>query len=63
MDVGLEVSCPMCGGLIEAADKDELIRLSQLHTLDAHRYNVPAEHVLAAMMPGDIDPDQGEDAQ
>jgi hypothetical protein len=57
MDAGLEVSCPMCGGLIEATDKDEL------HTLDAHRYNVPAEHVLAAMTPGDIDPDQGEDVQ
>ncbi|MFI1758021.1 hypothetical protein [Streptomyces sp. NPDC020571] len=63
MAVGLEVSCPMCGGLIEAADKDELIRLSQLHTVDAHRYNVPAEHVLASMAPGDTEPGQGEDAQ
>lgn len=63
MDAGLEVSCPMCGGLIEATDKDELIRLSQLHTLDAHCYNVPAEHVLAAMTPGDIDPGQGEDVR
>lgn len=56
MGVCLEVSCPMCGGLIEATDQEELIRLSQLHTLDAHRYHVPAEHVLAAMTPGDIDP-------
>lgn len=24
---------------------------------------VPAEHVLDAMTPGDIDPDQGEDLQ
>ncbi|WP_228004080.1 hypothetical protein [Amycolatopsis sp. YIM 10] len=59
----LEVSCPMCGGLIEATGQDELIRLSQLHTLDAHRYNVPAEHVLAAMTPGDSDPGQEEDVQ
>ncbi|WP_211269104.1 hypothetical protein [Saccharothrix syringae] len=63
MDAGLEVSCPMCGGLIEAADEDELIRLSQLHTLDAHRYNVPAEHVLAAMTPGDFGSDRGEDVR
>ncbi|MEU8709983.1 hypothetical protein [Streptomyces sp. NPDC048565] len=63
MAVGFEVSCPMCGGLIEATDEDDLIRLSQLHTIDAHRYSVPAEHVLAAMTPGDIDPDQREDVQ
>ncbi|MFD2467783.1 hypothetical protein [Amycolatopsis silviterrae] len=59
--MGLEVSCPMCGGLIEAAGKDDLIRLAQLHTRDAHRYDVPAEHVVAAMTPGEADPGRGED--
>jgi pyochelin biosynthesis protein PchC len=50
MDALLEVSCPMCGGLIEAPNEDELVRLSRLHTLDAHHYDVPAEHVLTAMV-------------
>jgi hypothetical protein len=41
--------CPLCGGIIEAGDQAELIRLAKLHTLDAHGYDVPAEHVLSSM--------------
>jgi hypothetical protein len=44
-----EVVCPMCGGIITAPDENELIRVARLHTLDAHRYDVPAEHVLRSM--------------
>jgi hypothetical protein len=45
----IEVICPMCGGLIEAVGEAELIRLAKLHTLDAHGYDVPSEHVLSSM--------------
>ncbi len=41
------VECPVCGGIIEAESLDEVARLARLHTLDAHQYDVPAEHVLA----------------
>jgi predicted small metal-binding protein len=44
-----EVVCPMCGGIVEASNETELIRLAKLHTLDAHGYDVPAEHVLSSM--------------
>lgn len=43
-----EVLCPMCGGLIEADDDEGLVRLAQEHTIDAHGYRVPPEHVLQA---------------
>jgi len=56
----LEVTCPICGGLIEALDQAELIRRSRRHTLDAHQYDVPAEHLLAAMLPVEPDPDRGD---
>jgi predicted small metal-binding protein len=42
-----EVVCPVCGGIVQAPSEKELIRLAKLHTLDAHGYDVPAEHVLA----------------
>jgi hypothetical protein len=48
-----EVVCPICGGIIEAPDESELIRLAKLHTLDAHGYDVPAEHVLSSMEDAD----------
>jgi predicted small metal-binding protein len=41
------VECPVCGGLIEAADDEEVVRLAALHTRDAHAYDVPADHVRA----------------
>jgi pyochelin biosynthesis protein PchC len=44
-----EVVCPACGGIVEARNEKELVRLAKLHTLDAHGYDVPAEHVLTYM--------------
>jgi predicted small metal-binding protein len=43
-----EVLCPACGGIVEAETLDELISLSKEHTRDAHRYDIPEEHVVAA---------------
>lgn len=43
-----EVTCPACGGLVEATDDAELIALANEHTRDAHGYSVPADHVLCA---------------
>jgi enoyl-CoA hydratase/carnithine racemase len=43
-----EVSCPACGALIEAPDDGALVRLAREHTRDAHGYEIPTEHVLAA---------------
>jgi hypothetical protein len=43
-----EVICPACGALVEAGDDDELIVRARQHTLDAHHYDIPPEHVRAA---------------
>ena len=43
-----EVICPACGAIVEARDDEELVRRAREHTLDAHAYDIPAEHVLAA---------------
>ncbi len=43
-----EVICPACGALIEASTDGELVRSARAHTLDAHGYEIPTEHVLAA---------------
>ena len=43
-----EVICPACGALVEGEDDDELVARARQHTLDAHDYDIPAEHVLAA---------------
>jgi len=45
----LEVACPACGAIVEAADEDELCQRAGEHTVEAHRYVIPREHVLAAM--------------
>jgi hypothetical protein len=42
----MELSCPVCAGLVEAPDLEELIVLSQEHTLLEHAYELPREHVL-----------------
>jgi hypothetical protein len=42
----MAVSCPVCAGLVEAGDLEELIELAQEHTLLEHAYEVPREHVL-----------------
>lgn len=50
-----EVICPACGALIEASDDDELVQLAREHTVDAHAYEIPTEHVLAAAYDGDVE--------
>ena len=49
----VEVICPACGALVEAPDRDELIVRAREHTVDAHDYNIPAEHVLASAYESD----------
>ena len=41
----IEVTCPACGGLVEAPDIEELIVRAREHTIDAHGYDIPADHV------------------
>jgi hypothetical protein len=43
-----EVLCPACGALIDGGDDDALVANARRHTLDAHEYDIPYEHVLAA---------------
>ena len=47
----LEIECPLCGGIVEATDLDELVDLAVEHCVDAHRYRLPAEHARAAARP------------
>ena len=44
-----QVVCPLCGGFVEHDDPAELVRLAQMHTVDAHQYVVPIEHVLQSI--------------
>ena len=48
---GLELTCPACGALVEAPDEEEIVTRAREHTLDVHRYDIPASHVLAAVVP------------
>jgi hypothetical protein len=43
-----ELECPACGALIEDEDDDQLVASARLHTIDAHHYVVPEEHVRKA---------------
>ncbi|WP_157988088.1 DUF1059 domain-containing protein [Jiangella endophytica] len=43
-----EVICPACGALTEGTTDEELYEATRAHTVDAHRYDIPREHVLAA---------------
>lgn len=43
-----EVICPACGALVEGGNTDQLVERARRHTLDAHSYDIPTEHVLAA---------------
>lgn len=53
----LEVTCPACGAVVEAPDADELVVRAREHTIDAHRYVIPAQHVLdAAVRAGETGP-------
>jgi hypothetical protein len=47
----MELLCPACGALIEAEDIDLLIEAASQHTLRAHQYAVPAEHIRHAAQP------------
>ena len=48
-----EVICPACGALVEGRDDAELVTNARAHTLDAHDYDIPTEHVLAAAYDAD----------
>lgn len=51
----LELICPVCGALIEADDMPSMILLAREHTMDAHHYNIPDEHVIEAVRSGASD--------
>lgn len=51
--MSIEVVCPACGALVEAPDREELVLRAREHTLDAHAYNIPTEHVLASAYDSD----------
>jgi hypothetical protein len=46
---GKQVTCPLCGGIVEADSPEKLVELARRHTVLAHGYDVPAGHVIAAM--------------
>lgn len=54
-----EVICPACGALIEAADDEQLVAFAREHTIDAHAYDIPTEHVLSAAYDGDVGAERG----
>lgn len=41
-----EVMCPACGAIMEELDDERLVVAARAHTLDAHGYDIPREHVL-----------------
>jgi hypothetical protein len=43
-----ELICPACGALCEGETDDELFVAAREHTLDAHHYDIPREHVIAS---------------
>jgi hypothetical protein len=43
-----ELTCPACGALCEGGTDDELYAATREHTLDAHQYDIPREHVIAS---------------
>lgn len=50
---GKQVTCPLCGGIVEADSPEKLVELARRHTVMAHGYDVPADHVTAAMEDAD----------
>jgi len=42
------VICPACGAMMEAGDIGLLVEVAREHTLDAHNYDIPPEHVRQA---------------
>lgn len=51
----LELTCPVCGALIEADSMAELVEFAREHTLDAHQYDIPEAHVIEAVQSGTAD--------
>jgi hypothetical protein len=47
----LEIVCPLCGGIVESGDVDELVETAAEHCLQSHGYQLPREHALAAVHP------------
>jgi hypothetical protein len=47
-----EVECPACGAIIVGTDDDDLVTRAREHTVDAHGYLVPRDHVLERTVPG-----------
>lgn len=45
-----EVICPACGALTEGRTDHEVYQATLEHTLDAHDYNIPRDHVLASVV-------------
>jgi hypothetical protein len=54
----VEVVCEACGAIVEAPDRHELVARAREHTLDAHAYNIPTDHVLTAAYDADEQPEQ-----
>jgi hypothetical protein len=47
----LEVVCPLCGGIVESTDKEDLVVMAIEHCVASHGYRLPREHALAAVLP------------
>jgi hypothetical protein len=47
----LEIVCPLCGGIVESGDIDELVETASEHCLQAHGYRLPYEHAIAGVHP------------
>ena len=52
----VEVTCPACGAVVEAESAEELVTRAREHTLDAHAYDIPPEHVLRSAVPAGVEP-------
>jgi hypothetical protein len=47
----LEVVCPMCGGIVESTDREDLVAMAVEHCVASHGYRLPREHAFAAVRP------------
>jgi len=46
------IECPSCGGLVEAESRGDTMTLGAEHCREAHNYEVPPEHLEAAIRLG-----------
>ena len=56
----IEVLCPACGAVVEGDSEDDLVERAREHTVDAHGYSIPTEHVLAAAVRDGEEPSAAE---